>query len=340
MESLFLAEWDLDSSESEEKRGFIKTHPRLTLLLVTVGSILLILALVEISLRVFFGLGDPVLYQSSPLYGYRPQINQIVRRFDGAEIRINNLGLRANEDWNADRTDKILFLGNSVTYGGTYISNDDLFSAVAVRGLRGYRSGNAGVNGWGVENIHALVVDYGFLPASVYVTVLQDMDFERGLSKFAGQPFWNRKPLFALQELFLYFLYNQWLAVYDGHDRFVSLGERKSAIQRSAKRLKEMDDFLRSKGFVHLIYFSTDSHQLLNGRPADSLVTKGVEQYGLHVNYIRKRPEVLALSDENKNQLFSDWNHLTVAGHQLWGQIVGSDLNTILFEQDQVHVIP
>ena len=319
----------------KDQRTFVRNRPRLTLALIMVVSLLLLLSIAEISLRLFLGLGDPLLYQSSPLYGYRPQSNQFVRRVNGAEIRVNNLGLRAEEDWDASTENKILFMGNSVTFGGTYMSNQDLFSSLAVRNLKGYHSGNAGVNGWGVENMHALIVDYGFLPASVYVTVLQDMDFERGFSKFAGQPFWSRKPRFALEELLAYFLYSKRLDMQEGHDRFVTSVEREKAIERSVFKLKELDEFLRTSGYLHLIYFSSDTHQLLDGEPSNPLVARYLQRYGLQATFIRDRPEIAELSNDEKAALFHDWNHLDQGGHILWGKIIGSDLKELLEKHDE-----
>mgnify|MGYP001558315659 CR=1 FL=1 len=101
--------------------NFFERHPKLTLSSIVISGVLILLAVAEFSLRLVFGLGNPVLYCSSPLFGYRLQPNQFVHR-RGAEIRVNNLGVRADRDWDEQIENKILFLGNSVTYGGTYIS--------------------------------------------------------------------------------------------------------------------------------------------------------------------------------------------------------------------------
>src|SRR5437764_955827 len=74
------------------------------------------------------GLGRPVLFYEHPSFGYRLKPNQETWRFGGAHFKINNLGLRAESDWDASTGNKVLFLGDSVTYGGNHISNEDLFS--------------------------------------------------------------------------------------------------------------------------------------------------------------------------------------------------------------------
>ena len=86
------------------------------------------------------GLGKPVLYQADLRYGYRPQPNKEYQRYYGAKIKLNNLSLRTNEDWDIKKDNKILFLGDSVTYGGSYIDNTELFSNLAAKGLKNYQS--------------------------------------------------------------------------------------------------------------------------------------------------------------------------------------------------------
>ena len=154
-------------------------HPRTTLAGVWLVFLLVFVVVAEVGLKRLSGLGRPVLFQAHPAYGYRLQPNQETWRFGGAHFKINNLGLRASGDWDADPKDKILFLGDSVTYGGNHISNRDLFSELAVKGIPGMQPGNAGIPNWGVENVHALVVKEKFLPASVYVTTFIEDDFYR-----------------------------------------------------------------------------------------------------------------------------------------------------------------
>jgi hypothetical protein len=252
---------------------------------------LLALVLFEETLRVGFGLGEPVLYRSSPLFGYRLQPNQLVHR-RGAEIRVNNLALRADRDWDSNIENKILFLGNSVTYGGTTVSNHELFSHRAAAKFEGYLGGNAGVNGWGIENIAALVIDDEFLPARTYVSVLQEMDFYRGLSKLAGKPLWSCKPRFAIQELLAAFYLDRLNEIYEEHDSFVSEREKEKTVARSCARLKALDDFLKQRGYRHLIYMSTNTKQLFENEPADPVVLKYLHEDDIHPLYLKERQEL------------------------------------------------
>jgi hypothetical protein len=283
------------------------------------------LAIAELTLRTVFGLGHPLLYRSSPLFGYRLQPDQLVHR-RGVDIRVNNLGLRAETDWDAGIENKILFLGNSVTFGGTHLPNRLLFSEQAVKGLPGFVAGNAGVNGWGVENIRALVVDYRFLPARTYVTVLQEMDFYRGMSRLAGKPFWTSPPAFAAEELLSVVWLDLLNGMYRDHDRFVSKAEMAATVERSCRSLKELDDFLRSRGYTHLLYISANVHHLVDGEPPDPIVDAALRRNGIHPIDIRSREELKDLDVAERQELFYDWNHLSEKGHALWGKIIGHDL--------------
>ena len=49
------------------------------------------------------GLGDPVVYDSHPLWGFSPKANAKYLRFDGDIVTINNVGLRSKIDWNSDQ---------------------------------------------------------------------------------------------------------------------------------------------------------------------------------------------------------------------------------------------
>ena len=80
---------------------------------------------IELYLR-YLGFGDPIIYINSENNNYYPRPNQETIRYKGAKIRINQLGMRTNSDWkNFSNKSKIIFFGDSVVYGGSYIDNKD-----------------------------------------------------------------------------------------------------------------------------------------------------------------------------------------------------------------------
>lgn len=277
--------------------------------------------------RTFFGLGNVVVYDTHPLYGYRPRPNQHISRRHHIAIHINNLGLRAQNDWDITQPEnKILFLGDSVTYGGSYISNTQLFSHLAVESFSEYEAGNAGVNGWGVSNVYAFIKSSNFLPAEIYVSVFPEGDFYRGTNRIGGQPFWTVSPQYALEELLQYGIYQIQLRKNPPSQHYTEDHPEAGPIVESAvKDLKALDDYLKLKGKKHLIYITPSRDQVIHNTQKDKTVEALLAQYGLQVNYISDR--LPALSKQEKESWFHDLIHLSNTGHQVWANIIASDLS-------------
>jgi len=270
------------------------------------------------------GLGNPIIYDQSLLYGYRPLPNQAVNRFDGSRIKINNLGLRAEEDWDNNIDDKILFLGDSVTYGGSYIDNKELFSYLSVIKLRKYKSGNAGVNGWGIPNIYGLLIESNFLPARIYVTTLIRGGFYRGLEKIREGYFYNIKPYCAFLELWQYFAYMQNEKRYKKWSAF-NKNDKWYVLEKRVKQLKKIDEVLKDRGFKHLIFLSPSIHQALKGEKNDRIYHEFLK-CNLTLFSITNELNKLNLTDKEKQELFYDGIHLSKKGHAVWAKIIRAKL--------------
>lgn len=73
-------------------------------------------------------------------------------------MTIDSRRLRSTTVWSAQADAKILFVGDSVTWAGTYIDNRDTFSErvcgimTKATGNR-YGCGNAGANQYGLDNM-------------------------------------------------------------------------------------------------------------------------------------------------------------------------------------------
>lgn len=317
------------------KKSVFETHPKLTL----VGVLLFLgfagIAAMEYVAAHVFGLGKPVIYESHPIYGYRPEPNQLVARQRHDVVKINNLGLRANHDWDPSKPQhKVLFLGDSVTYGGSYIANDELFSTLAVKPFNGYDSANAGVNGWGVNNVYALVTEMHFLPADVYVSVFPEGDFYRGLTRIGGQPFWTKKPRFALEELLHYFIYKvQQRQIPAIHFYNMTDSERTHIARVAVRNLKALDIFLKSQGKQHLIYITPSRSQMLGIQPEDLALKALLAEYQLNVVYLKDRLQPYAAI--NMATFFHDEIHLSKLGHQQWAKMIEPDLKNVLEAKTQ-----
>src|SRR5262245_34552587 len=111
---------------SEKKRGGFASK-RLFLWIAVAAMLLLPAVLAELFLRMQ-GLGDPILYEENASFQYAPRPNQTRVRFNGARITIDSKGLRGTKDWKTPSDAKILFVGDSVTWGGTAIDDRDTFA--------------------------------------------------------------------------------------------------------------------------------------------------------------------------------------------------------------------
>jgi lysophospholipase L1-like esterase len=100
---------------------------------------------------------------------------------------------------------RLLFLGDSVTWGGSYVDDDALFAAVSARALAasGHRVEwlDAGVNGWGPQNILGFVEETGGLDGSVWIVTALEDDFRREKTHVGEVPYMNRAPHTAWEEL-------------------------------------------------------------------------------------------------------------------------------------------
>jgi hypothetical protein len=312
-------------SVTTAEASVFERHPRATLAAVWLVFLVIFAAVAEIGLKQLSGLGRPVLFYAHPAFGYRLLPNQETWRFGGAHFRINNLGLRASGDWDAGVRDKVLFLGDSVTYGGNHISNHELFSEIAVRGLAGLRSGNAGVPNWGVENVYGLVVQEKFLPASLYVTTFIEDDFYRGLQHGRNKPWIKyQMPAFALEEL-AEFVWHK----YFKDTREINRREREAEpaqvrVARAAAKLKAMDGFIRSHGYRHVVFISPTRQQALGQRPVDARVRAALEQHGMEAIYLLDR--LPPAPPEERRAWYQDNDHLTARGHAVWGHMIRDEL--------------
>lgn len=117
--------------------------------------LLIPLALVEILMRVA-GIGESLVYIEDPDVGYLPAPSQTFSTM-GHPVNILDQGFRA-----PSATNKLLFVGDSVTYGTAFLRDEETFSA----NLGG---ANAGVNGWGIQNIAAYIKQ---TPLESYDTVV------------------------------------------------------------------------------------------------------------------------------------------------------------------------
>lgn len=145
------------------------------------------------------GLGDPIRYDASILYGYSPKENQVKTRFKNSKITINDIGLRSLDNWYNNKRKKIIFLGDSVTYGGSYIDDKETFVHKVCENIKQYICGNAGVNAYGIKNIVMRSrYDKRFDDAEIFIYLFPPGDFTREYSNSNTAHFYLNNKNFIL----------------------------------------------------------------------------------------------------------------------------------------------
>lgn len=176
------------------------------------GLVVIVIGL-ELSLRLILGLGNPVLYQHDPACGYLPVPNQNVTRFWKYHNQISAFGMRSAAVTQAKPagTYRVLFIGDSVTYGTTHVDQSQIFTSLLQHDLPGVVHEpvevlNASTGAWAVDNELGYLRSRGTFDADAVVFVLNTGDlvqpFNPGtLTSEAGYP--DHKPALAMEELWV-----------------------------------------------------------------------------------------------------------------------------------------
>ncbi|MBE9124880.1 SGNH/GDSL hydrolase family protein [Coleofasciculus sp. LEGE 07081] len=153
-----------------------------------------LLAIVEVSLRLVFGFGNPPIYIADEKIGYLLAPNQRTKRM-GNRIAINEYSMRSDaiSPERTPSTLRVLLLGDSIINGGWWTDQDQTISALIATQLKtvvaeASRSVvpqipfedievlNASANSWGPRNELAYLERFGSFDAQVVVLVINTDD--------------------------------------------------------------------------------------------------------------------------------------------------------------------
>lgn len=278
----------------------------------------------EYLLRIF-GLGSPIIYKTNLSYRYYPEPNQKNQRLRNSTVSINDNNLRAVNNWSKTADSRILFFGDSVTYGGSYIDDSQLFSEIVCSNLtnqtsKEYLCGNAGVNAYGVENI-ANRIEFDNIDNEdwIIVTLIED-DVFRSLQNISALPFFLQKPKYfpALQELAMHSFYNA-INVLRGSNA-EDIDDKKAAL-RSLYRLKEVMNAEVGKGKRVLLVISPRKNELRTQKLGEGY--KLIQQvFGDSDNQSYKIEMLNHLQKEKADTYYYDSVHLEIEGHKTFADVI------------------
>ena len=146
--------------------------------------------IIELTLRAI-GFGNPVIYKKTE-DNFFPKENQKLRRFLGSEININSKGMRTNFDWNEKKDIKILFFGDSVTFGGSFVDNNDLFSENLCQLIENSVCGNYAVNGYHLNNMIKRINNANNKIEFNKLIIFVSSSFKNNNSNFSDFPFYQK----------------------------------------------------------------------------------------------------------------------------------------------------
>lgn len=168
------------STTVQNARDKSRLRTKLALLL---ASIIITLLVLEVALRLV-GVGGMVVYTPDPDYGYLMTPTQRVYAY-GHPVCINSFGFRGPEVQVPKPRDstRIVFIGDSVTYGGGRVSEEELFcrivASLARRDGRNVNTVNLSAPGWSPQNWWRYINKHGLHDADVVVLVLPECDLGR-----------------------------------------------------------------------------------------------------------------------------------------------------------------
>ncbi len=268
-----------------------------------------------------YGLGNPVLYSPSNVHGYLIKPNQkIVRRQN--IIEINNEGMRSDENWKKnENTLNILFFGDSVTYGGSIVSNIDTFAENVCNNLKNKFNtealcGNFGINGYNLESITRLIKFRKTYDEDLVVVTIIANDLERTFHNIASQPFWNKKiPTFfpAFTEGLFIILEKFRLNVKYNFNENKKYNNKNYYLYL----IKNFNDALENNNKKYIIFYSPETSEFLNSQHSNNFIKK------LLKNNVKNFYD---LTEELKNysidDIYHDDIHLNKKGHQVYSDIM------------------
>jgi GDSL-like Lipase/Acylhydrolase family len=310
-----------------------------------------LLAILEISLRLFFGFGNPLIYIPDSDCGYLLAPNQTVRRF-GNRIEINQYSMRSSAIAPIPlvSTLRVLLLGDSVANGGWWTDQPDTISEIMARLLSQGAEAvgkqekdltlssppsavevlNASANSWGPRNELAYLQKFGHFGAKVIVLLINTDDLFAKIpnSWVVGRDrnYPDRKPPSAIVELCTRYL----LPV-------PNLPE-----EVEIQKIKEGDIVgcnLEAIGQIKTIATSVNAQFILAMTPLlREIGTSSPRDYEIkarnRLTEFTKTEQILYLdflpifnSVQQPTNLYQDHIHLSPLGNQLIGQIIMNTMN-------------
>jgi hypothetical protein len=288
-----------------------------------VGAILALAAGSELVLRYGLGLGNPILVQADPAAGYIVKPDQDVHRFF-SYAHINHQGMRSDEiaPVRDPRALRVMFVGDSVTYGTSRVDQDHLFSQIIHHALpdvihRPVEVLNASASAWAPDNEWAYVRSRGIFGSDWVVLVLNSGDLAQPPSTLAdvGDDLPAVRPATAWAELYTRFIGPRLFHLRRKNDAGIS-GAPMDAEAVVAANLADMDQlqgFVRDHGARLMIIYLPFRRDI----PTQSAPSLATLQAWTTQHDVKLIDLTAVEAAHPSSQITLDGVHLNAAGHAL-----------------------
>jgi hypothetical protein len=214
-------------------------------------------ALIEAALRFGLGLGNPVLIQPDSACSYILKPDQDVRRFF-VRTHINHYGMRSDEVTFPHKagTLRLLFVGDSLTYGTTQVDQRKIFTELLHRELpaivhKNVEVLNASAGAWAPDNELSYIRSRGIFQSDLVLLVLNDGDLTQPRATIAdiGDNLPQKRPLTAIGELYSRYIKPRIAHVTgktDAGDRVA--GNADGVLRGNLQDLDSFEQLVRSQG--------------------------------------------------------------------------------------------
>ncbi len=283
----------------------MKARPFLLLIASSVFAVLLC----EVGVRVL-GFGGMMEFEPDPDWGYLMRGPQSVSVY-GHPISINAEGMRGPEIGPVlpDGVTRILFVGDSVTYGGGRVYEEELFVR-RVEAMAGDAGSTQAINGsapgWSPQNWIRFVEKRGTYDADVIVAVVPEVDLARPFGTMELHGLRQNAPVLQLA----WFVLKAWIQIAGPDtDQWQRVDPDEEA-RRNVAATERLLQIAEREGSAAIIV-------LVPSLPSQSPPERWSPYEQMDVPIIDLRPVL------TEPRFFTDGVHLTPAGHEVVAEHIG-----------------
>ena len=240
-----------------------------------------------------------------------------------------------NSNNNTFQNSNLFFLGDSVTYGGSAVSNEEMFSFLTSKNLNENHL-NISSNGWGIYNILNFIEFHDlYKNNSFYILTCINDCFTRNLRRIEQNFLFRKKQNSAVLVVLQYFVYklNNYLLSPIQTDIDFSSKDNSKTIKSSLQKLSEFNKKLKSINSKLLVIYSPNHDYLRNllaksnyhedetrNQIFNNLLEQNIKFYDLGKSFNEKELN-------NFGNFYIDTVHLSEEGHILYSEIITKIIN-------------